>query len=274
MARTKKIGVFDSGFGGLAILKDVVRTMPRYDYVYLGDNARTPYGTRSSAVVYQFTKEAVDFLFAHGCDLVILACNTASADALRKIQQEYLPKRYSKRRRVLGVIVQALEEALERTKNNRIGVIATEGTVASGTFVRELRARSPKTQVFQSSAPLLVPLVEAGEHRSQACALLLKQYIVPLLKRNIDTLILGCTHYGHLEQQVKKIVGNNASVISEGPVIAKKLKDYLARHPEVESVLSRTSKCHFYTTDMSERFRKLGKLFFGRPISPKKISLA
>ena len=267
------IGVFDSGFGGLAILKDIVKKLPQYRYVYLGDNARTPYGTRSSEVVYEFTKQAVDFLFAHNCRLIVLACNTASADALRKIQQEYLPEKYSGKR-VLGVIVPAIEEAIGRTKNRRIGVIGTEGTVSSKTFIRELQQRDSKVKVFQQAAPLLVSLVEAGEQNSKACELLLQQYLQPLLKKDIDTLILGCTHYGHLEKQIKKIVGDAVDIISEGPIVARKFKEYLLRHPEIESKLSRKKEITFYTTDMSERFKRLGALFFGRRIVPRRIELS
>ena len=272
MARNKAIGVFDSGFGGLSILKEIVKKLPHYRYVYLGDNARTPYGTRSSAIVYQFTKQAVRFLFSKNCDIVILACNSASAEALRNIQQDYLPKKYPSKR-VLGVIIPALEEATAVTKNKRIGVLATEGTVASDTFARELRTRDPKIRIFQQAAPLLVPLVEAGEHRTRAARLILRRYLVPLLGNSIDTLILGCTHYGHLEKEIQHIVGKKVRVISEGPVVAWKLNEYLSRHPEIESRLSRDRQLTFYTTDMSERFKKLGALFFGRKISPRKTEL-
>ncbi|MEY4747056.1 MAG: hypothetical protein RLZZ416_105 [Candidatus Parcubacteria bacterium] len=271
MARVKAIGMFDSGFGGLSVLREVVKVLPQYDYMYLGDNARTPYGTRSSDLVYEFTKQAVDFLFSRRCDLVILACNTASADALRKIQQEYLPKKYP-RKRVLGVIVPALEEAIEATKNNRVGVLATEGTVVSKTFPREMKLRAPKIRVFQQAAPLLVPLVEAGERKTPAAKPILENYIRPLLKKNIDTLILGCTHYGHLEKEIKRIVGKKIRLVSEGPVVARKLNLYLERHPEIESRLTRGKRRTFYTTDLSERFKRLGAVFFGTAIRPQKIT--
>lgn len=272
MTRTKKIGVFDSGFGGLAILKSIVKELPQYDYVYLGDNARMPYGTRSPQTVHTFTLQAVEFLFDHDCELVVIACNTASADALRKIQREYVPRR-GKEKRVLGVIVPAVQEAVERTKNKRIGVLATEGSVRSQAFVRELKLKDSSMYIFQKAAPLLVPLVEAGEFRSKPAEMILRNYLKPLLAKGIDTLILGCTHYGHMENSIKKIVGKNVTVVSEGHVVAKKLRDYLSRHPELEKRLSRRKRREFYSTDLSDRFQRLGALFFGKRISSKKISL-
>ena len=271
--RTQSIGVFDSGFGGLSVLKEIVKALPEYDYVYLGDNARAPYGSRSKEVVYEFTKQAVDFLFTHGCDLVVLACNTASAEALRKIQREYLPKKYGPHKRVLGVIVPAIEETVVRTTNGRVGVIATQGTVRSGAFSRELNKASPGIQVFEEACPLLAPLVEAGEHRSKTADLMLARYLTPLLRKHIDTLVLGCTHYGHLEGKIRKIVGKNIAIISEGKIVAKKLQQYLVRHSELEGALARRSKLKFYSTDIGERFDDLGTIFFGAPVVSKKAKL-
>ncbi|MBI4088062.1 glutamate racemase [Candidatus Kaiserbacteria bacterium] len=265
MARRASIGVFDSGFGGLAILKDVVKKLPQYSYVYLGDSARAPYGPRSSEDIYAFTVQAIEFLFAKKCDLVILACNTTSAEALRKIQQTYLPKKHPTKR-VLGVIVPALEEAAARSHSGRIGVIATEGTVASGTFPREMNLRRKDARVFQQAAPLLVPLVEAGEHRTKEANELLIQYLRPLLAENIDTLILGCTHYGHLATRIKKIIGKRTSLISEGPVVARKLAAYIMHHSEIESGLMRKKCVVFYSTEPSLHFRKLGTEFYGNTI--------
>jgi len=266
------IGVFDSGFGGLAILKEIVKRLPQYNYLYLGDTARTPYGSRSQEVIYNFTKQAVDFLFKKGCPLVILACNTASSEALRKIQQGYLRSNYPERR-VLGVVIPAAEAAKETTKNNRVGVIATEGTVNSGSFEREVKKLNPKIKVFQQGCPLLVPIIEAGEQNSKIADLALQKYLKPLLAKKIDTLILGCTHYGILEQQIKKIVGKNIQVISEGKVVAQKLEHYLKRHPEINSRLSKKSQQVFLTTDLTDKFQKLGSRFFGKLIRPKKINL-
>lgn len=270
--RNASIGVFDSGFGGLAILKEIQKMLPQYRYVYLGDTARTPYGTRSKEVVYQFTLQAIDFLFKHNCEIIIIACNTASAEALRRIQQEYLPKKYPNRR-VLGVLIPAAEEAVLRTKNRRIGVLATEGTVQSGAFPREIRKIGVGVSIFQQAAPLLVPLVEEGEHRSKAAELIVRKYLRPLQDKGIDTLILGCTHYGHLEGLVKKIVGKNIKIISEGRVVAGKLKDYLKRHPEIESRLTKKRQIVFYSTDLTDRFKRLGKVFFGKPVQPAPAEL-
>ena len=271
-SRKNFIGVFDSGFGGLDILRGIVKKLPDYNYIYLGDTARAPYGTRSQETVYKFTEQAVDFLFKKRCQLVILACNTASSEALRKIQREYLPKKYPGKK-VLGVVIPASEEASVKTFNNKIGVIATSGTVKSGAFKSELEKLNPKTRVFQQAAPLLVPLVEAGEHNSKAAVLILKNYLAPLFKNNIDTLILGCTHYGVLEEKIKRIVGRNIKVISEGEIVAIKLKDYLKRHPEIENKIGKNSKIDFYTTDLTDNFSVLGSRFFGGKINPKKIQL-
>lgn len=271
---TGPIGVFDSGFGGLEVLKHIVKKLPQYDFIYLGDTARTPYGSRSQEVIFNFAGQAVEFLFkgacpelAEGCPLVILACNTASSEALRKIQQEYTSPK------VLGVIIPAVERATELTKNNRVGVIATEGTVQSGAFERELKKRNPKIKVFQKACPLLVPIVEAGEHNSEIAKLALQKYLKPLLAKKIDTLILGCTHYGILEKQIKKIVGKNIFVISEGKIVAEKLVDYLNRHPEIETCLTKRSQRVFLTTDLTDKFQTLGTQFFGKKIKPEKISL-
>ncbi|MCX6789424.1 MAG: glutamate racemase [Candidatus Gribaldobacteria bacterium] len=266
------IGVFDSGFGGLSILKEIVRSLPQYDYLYLGDTARTPYGTRSQEVIYQFTEQSVDFLFKRGCRLIILACNTASSEALAKIQQDYLPKHYFDCR-VLGVLIPAAEQAVAKTKNNRVGVIATSGAVNSLAFIREIKKIKPSIQVFQNPAPLLVPLVEEGEHNSPMIDLAIAKYLKPLLQKNIDTLVLGCTHYGILEKKIKQIVGSKIAVISEGKVVAKKLADYLSRHPLIEQQLSRNGHLEFLTTDLTDKFQKLGSQFFGSDIKPRTIQL-
>ncbi len=270
--RNKFIGVFDSGFGGLTILRTIVKELPEYNYIYLGDTARTPYGSRSQELIYAFTKQAVDFLFARDCELVILACNTASSDALRKIQQEYLPARYPNKK-VLGVLIPAAEEAVTRTKNKRIGVIATEGSVRSGAFVREITKRDSSIKVFQNACPLLVPLVEANEHNSKAAGIMLKEYLTPLLRRKIDTIILGCTHYGVLERQIKTIAGPNVQIISEAKIVPQKLKSYLARHPEIQEKLGRSGRRQFYTTDNTPHFSKLGITFFGASIKAEHVAL-
>lgn len=267
----KAIGIFDSGFGGLTITKSILKELPEYDFVYLGDTARVPYGNRSRDVIYEFTKQAVDFLFINNCELVILACNTASSEALRKIQQEYLSKNYPNKR-VLGVVIPASEYAAEKTKNGKVGVIATEGTVKSGAFKRELRKQNPKIKVFQNACPLLVPIIESGEQNSEVADIMLKKYLKPLLAKDVDTLILGCTHYGILESKIKKLIGEKVTVISEANVVAKKLKDYLKRHPEIDKKLSKKSKQIFYSTDVTENFSTLGSKFIGRKIKTKKAN--
>ncbi|MCR4275000.1 MAG: glutamate racemase [Candidatus Campbellbacteria bacterium] len=272
LSKNKCIGVFDSGFGGITILRGIVRKLPEYNYLYVGDTARTPYGTRSKELVYEFTKQAVDFLFAHNCELIIFACNTASSDALRRIQREYVPKYYP-HKKVLGVLIPAAEEAVAQTKNKRIGVVATSGTVQSGAFVREITKLDPKIQVFQNACPLLVPIVEEGAHNSQVTTLLLKGYLKPLITKNIDTLILGCTHYGILENKIRKICGSRITLISEGRVVPKKLKDYLTRHPKIERKISRNGTVRFYSTDLTPKFITLGSTFFGKKIKVQKITL-
>ncbi|MBI2048792.1 MAG: glutamate racemase [Parcubacteria group bacterium] len=273
MGQKKYIGVFDSGFGGLDILRGIIKTLPQYDYIYLGDTARTPYGTRSPEIVYKFTKEAVDFLFAKNCTLVLLACNTASSDALRKIQKKDIPRLYPDKK-ILGVLIPAAEEAVLRTKNKRVGVIATDGTVKSGAFVRELKKLDPQIRVFQKGCPLLVPLVEAGEQNTEAARLILQNYLRPLIAKNIDTLILGCTHYGILKRAVQNIVGSRVHVVSEAETVPQKLKAYLAKHDEREKQIGKNGKIHFYTTDLSPKFQRLGSRFFGKPIHAQKITLA
>jgi len=273
MARNKSIGIFDSGFGGLSVMKGIVKELPDYNYIYLGDSARVPYGTRSKETVYKFTKQAINFLFKKGCGLVIVACNTASSDALRLIQQKHVPKHYASKK-VLGVLIPAVEEACEKTKNRRIGVMATEGAVKSGAFIRELRKIDPKIKVYQKACPLLVPIVEAGEHNSKIADITLKKYLRPLIDKKIDTLILGCTHYGILEPKIRKIVGKDIKIISESKIVARKLKNYLEKHDEIEKKLARKHKRIFYSTDLTKNFEILGSQFFGQKIKSQKATIA
>jgi len=270
--KKNSIGIFDSGFGGLEILREIVKELPQYNYIYLGDTARAPYGNRSQEQIYDFTKQAVDFLFKRNCGLIILACNTVSSEALRKIQREYLPKYYPEKR-VLGVIIPAAESAVKATENNRIGVIATSGTIVSNAFQRELKKLDSRIQIFQQACRLLVPIVEAGKQDSKDTEMILRNYLKPLVNENIDTLVLGCTHYGFLENQIRKIVGDRINIISEGKIVAEKLKDYLERHSETKDILAENSEIEFLTTDLSDKFKTLGTNFFGEPINPKKVSL-
>lgn len=267
--KNMKIGIFDSGLGGLEVLREIVKELPDYSYVYLGDTARFPYGSRSPNLVYKFTDQAVKFLFNQECQLIVLACNTASSEALRKIQQKYLLKRSDKK--VLGVIIPAVEEAVEFTKNNRIGIMATEGTVASGSFGREIKKLKPSIGVFQNACHLLVPIIEAGEEDSIIAKLAIKHCIQPLLKKGIDTLILGCTHYGLLEKGIKNEIGEGINIISEGRVVAKKLKNYLERHSEINDLLAKNHEIKFFTTDLTDKFEILGSKFFGKKITCQKV---
>lgn len=271
MSSKSSIGVFDSGFGGLSILKEIVKTLPKYNYVYLGDTARTPYGNRSQEIIYEFTKEGIEFLFQNGCDLVILACNTASSEALRKIQQEFLPKKYPNKK-VIGVIIPGAEEAVTKTKNKKIGVLATPATVSSGAFKREIQKLDNKIKVYEIPAPMLVPLVEAGEDKSESAKILIKKYVDEVCSFGIDTLILGCTHYGILESEIKKCA-KGVTVLSEGKIVEKKLKEYFTRHSEIEKKLSKKQNIKFYTTDSKENFDILGGRFFGKKINSKRIDL-
>jgi len=266
------IGIFDSGLGGLNVMKGLIKELPEYNYIYLGDTARVPYGNRSENIIYEFTKQAVDFLFNSGCEIIIFACNTVSSDALRKIQQEYLPKKYP-RKQVLGVIIPTVEYAILKTKNKRIGVIATKGTVMSDAFKREFLKVDSKVKVFQNPCPLLVPIVEAGEQNSKTVDIILQKYLKPLLIKKIDILILGCTHYGVFKNKIKKIIGGKIKIISEPKIVAKKLKEYLQRHPELNRKLAKNSKYVFCSTDLTDRFEKLGSKIFSRKIKVKKVKI-
>jgi glutamate racemase len=266
------IGVFDSGFGGLVVLREFLQLLPRYDYLYLGDNARIPYGTRSDRVVIRFTRQAVDYLFGQGCQLIILACHTASAKALRTIQQTYLPERYPGRR-VLGVLIPTVEEAVALSPRRRIGVIGTEGTVTSRSFEMELHKLDPRVQVFQQACPLLVPLIEEGEQDWEGTTMILKRYLASIQQADVDTLILGCTHYSILKEKVAAFIGNSTRLICSGQVTGAKLVDYLQRHPEIEAHLSRGGSRRYLTTDLTPRFQHLASLFMGRNLDSEVVEL-
>jgi len=271
MSSKGKIGVFDSGFGGLSILSEIIKKLPEYDYVYLGDTARAPYGSRSQEIIFEFTRQGIDFLFNNGANLVILACNTASSEALRKLQQEYIPKNFPKKK-VLGVVIPGAEEAAQLTQNKCVAILGTEATVSSNAFLREIKKLNPDISVSQVAAPLLVPLIEAGEEKSESARLLIKQYVDEALKDGADTLVLGCTHYGLIEGEIKECV-KGVTVISEGLVVAHKLQEYLNRHSEIESKLSKGGTVEFYTTDQSKKFDEHGSRFFGRGIQSKQVHI-
>jgi len=265
-----KIGVFDSGYGGLTVLKELVEKLPEYNYVYLGDNARTPYGTRSFETVYKYTLQAVKYLFSIDCNLVILACNTASSKALRSIQQNDLPT-LAPNKRVLGVIRPSVEVIENYTKTGVVGVLATSGTVASRSYILEITKISPELKVFQQACPMWVPLVENNEHHSEGADYFVKKYIDELFfqNKNIDTVILGCTHYPLLEDKIRKYLPNGVKILSQGKIVAPSLKDYLFRHTEIKSVLSKNNKCEFLTTDIPLLFDNKAKIFMNNNSIPK-----
>lgn len=264
-----KIGVFDSGIGGLIILKELVAELPDYDYLYLGDTARVPYGGHSPETIYLFTEQATEWLFAQGCEIIIVACNTASAKALRKIQQCFLPGVYADRR-ILGVVIPTVE-SIPASDVQRIGVLATEATVNSEVYIKEFKKLLPEAQIFQQAAPKLVPLIESGNlAEAEKTAL---EYIQPLLTKNIQTLILGCTHYGLLKQKIEAEVPSGVKVISQGDFIPKKLKDYLKRHPEIENKLDKYSKKEFYATKITPEIEKRAKTWFGSEVDFKLVDI-
>lgn len=271
-----KIGIFDSGYGGLTVFKDIVEYLPQYDYIYLGDNARTPYGTRSFEIVYKYTLQAVKKLFELDCQLVILACNTASAKALRTIQQHDLPN-IAPNRRVLGVIRPTVEIIDFHTKTNKVGILATPGTVDSQSYKIEINKFFPKIEVYQQACPMWVPIVENNEHLSDGADYFVNKYIKQLYNQNenIDSIILACTHYPLLIEKIIKYTPKKTKILSQGPIVAKSLFEYLKRHPEIEKKLTKTKKYTFYTTDRTDVFDKMTSIFLSNTmaINSNKIEL-
>lgn len=263
------IGIFDSGYGGLTIMKEIVKALPEYDYIYLGDNARTPYGNRSKETVIRFTEEAVRFLFEADAKLIIIACNVACALALRELQEKYLRNEHSvyKNRKILGVIRPLAEKAVLETKSGRIGVTATRATVASNTFVVELQHQTSSVSVSQQACPLLVPLIEEHWHTKPEARMILKKYLRPLKSHSIDTLILGCTHYPLMLKDFKRIMGKRVNVLDSGKIVAESLVNYLKRHPEIKSQLSKNNTRKFLTTDNAERFKEFVEMLGGIEIT-------
>jgi len=265
-----KIGVFDSGLGGLFVLRSVIKKLPKYDYIYLGDTKRLPYGNRSQKTIYEFTKEAVEYLFKKDCQLVVLVCNSASAQALRKIQKEYLPKHYPERR-VLGVIVPAVESVLQDKKLKRVGILATTSTVNSGVYIKEIKKINSRVKVFQQAAPLLVPLIENGG--LEWVEPILKHYLAPLLIKKVNAVVLGCTHYPILKSKIRKMAGKGVKIISQDEIIPRKLADYLKRHPEIDKKLAKNKRREFLVTDITDNFQKTAKKWFGKDVKLKLVDL-
>lgn len=268
------IGVFDSGYGGLTILDKIREVLPEYDYIYLGDNARAPYGTRSFEVVYEFTRQAVNKLFDLGCHLVILACNTASAKALRSIQMNDLPG-IDPARRVLGVIRPTVECVGEISKNQHIGVLATAGTIKSESYPLEIHKLFPEIQVSGTACPMWVSLVENNESQDEGADYFIRKYINQLLSKDpqIDTVILGCTHFPILLPKIRQYIPEHISVIAQGEYVAESLKDYLKRHPEMNAKCTKNGNCQFYTTEAEEKFSESASTFLKQQISVKHITL-
>ena len=271
---TGPIGVFDSGYGGLTILNDIRKQLPNYDLYYLGDNARTPYGSRSFEVVYEFTLQAVRKLFELGCPLIILGCNTASAKALRTIQQKDLPY-LDPSRRVLGVIRPTAECIGELTHTRHIGVLATAGTIKSESYPLEIKKLFPDIQVTGVPCPMWVPLVENNEFASEGADFFVKKYIQTLLDKDplIDTIILGCTHYPLLFDKIRQFTPSHIRLVAQGEYVATSLTDYLKRHPEIDSRCSKHGSCEFFTTESTEKFRESASIFLQDEINVKNIVL-
>ncbi|RPE08605.1 glutamate racemase [Chitinophaga lutea] len=268
------IGVFDSGYGGLTVLKEIVKELPQYDYIYLGDNGRAPYGIRSFETVYHYTLECVQHLFRMGCHLVVLACNTASAKALRTIQQNDLPK-IDPERRVLGIIRPTTEIVGNHTRSRQVGIFGTSGTVNSQSYPIEIEKFFPDVQVFQQACPMWVPLVENNEYNSEGADYFINKYIRQLLVQSgdIDTIVLGCTHYPLLADKIQEHLPPGITLLSQGELLAKSLAGYLRRHPEMQAKCSTGGGRTFYTTDDTETFDRQAGIFFGDSITSRHLAL-
>lgn len=268
------IGVFDSGYGGLTVLKEMAALLPHYDFLYMGDNARAPYGNRSFETVYQYTWQAVQWFFEQGCPLVILACNTASAKALRTIQQTNLPI-FAPDKRVLGVIRPTSEIIGNYTKTKSVGVLATNGTVLSESYIIEINKFFPDIKVTQQACPMWVPLIENNEYQNSGADYFIKKDIESLLKKapEADTFLLACTHYPLLMQKIEKLLPGGTTLLSQGSIVSKSLADYLKRHPEIDHLLTKNATRNFYTTDSAADFNKHAAIFYGQKINADHIDL-
>lgn len=268
------IGVFDSGYGGLTVLKEIVKALPQYDYIYLGDNARTPYGNRSFETVHEYTLQCVKWFFEQGCSLVILACNTASAKALRTIQQNDLPK-LNDGKRVLGVIRPTTEVIGNFSQTKNIGVLATQGTVSSGSYPIEIEKFFPESKVYQEACPMWVPLVENNEHNNPGADYFIQKNLQQIFEKakDIDVLLLACTHYPLLKEKIQQYLPAGVQLVSQGEIVANSLANYLQRHAEIEEKCSQQGKRVFYTTDSTEDFDNHASIFFGEAVHSKHLDL-
>jgi glutamate racemase len=270
----RPIGVFDSGYGGLTVLRELVNHLPQYDYLYLGDNARAPYGVRSFETVYRYTLQCVEWLLKQDCPLIILACNTASAKALRTIQQKDL-QHLNPAARILGVIRPTTEVIGTYTKTKNIGILATNGTVQSQSYLMEIRKFFPDVKIEQEACNMWVPLVENNEYSEAGADYFVEKHLHNILSRNkdIDTLLLACTHYPLLKEKIKSHLPENVKLVSQGEIVAASLKDYLERHAEIETRVSREGKRIFYTTDSPADFDDKATIFFGESIRSAHLDL-
>lgn len=277
MSNPSPIGIFDSGYGGLTVMREIVNQLPQYDYLYLGDNARAPYGPRSFETVYRYTLQCVNWFFAQGCPLVILACNTASAKALRTIQQKDLVHMDDPTKRVLGVIRPTAEVIGNYTRSGHIGILGTSGTVSSGSYVIEIEKFFPQVRVFQQACPMWVPLIENREYETDGADYFVRKCIDQLLKQSteIDTILLACTHYPLLINKIRNHVPAGVRVLPQGGIVAESLMDYLNRHPEMEVRLSRGNPGfrRFFTTDSTEDFDSHASIFYGKEVRSEHVEL-
>jgi len=272
MQNSSPIGIFDSGYGGLTVFRSIVNKLPDYNYIYLGDNARSPYGDHSFDTIYKYTLECVEWLFAKGCQLVILACNTASAKALRTIQQKDLPVKYPGRR-VLGVIRPTAEVIDAYTQTKQVGVMGTRGTVNSQSYLLEINKFFPEIKVFQQSCPMWVPLIENNEHLEPGADFFIKEYCNQLLGQSagIDCVLLACTHYPLLMPKLKEVFPDHINILTQGEIVANSLIDYLDRHPEIEEKLAKNGERHFYTSGDPLSFDEHASIFFGEALKSDKM---
>jgi glutamate racemase len=274
MQAKNPIGVFDSGYGGLTVLKEIVKELPAYDYLYMGDNARAPYGPRSFDTVYQYTLECVQWFFSQGCELVILACNTASAKALRTIQQKDLPH-IDPSKRVLGVIRPTTEVIGSYSKTGKVGVLGTTGTVQSDSYPIEIARFFPQIKVYQEACPMWVPLIENNEYNKPGADYFVQKHLQNILNttQGIDTLLLACTHYPLLIDKIRQFVPEEITVLSQGQIVAKSLAAYLHNHPELSNKCSKNGQRLFFTTDSTVDFDNHAGIFFGQPVASKHLDL-
>lgn len=268
------IGIFDSGSGGLTVLKNIIETLPSYDYLYLGDNARAPYGTRSFDTIYHYTLECIKYLFSQNCPLIILACNTASAKALHTIQQKNLPK-VAPNKRVLGVIRPTAEVIGQYSETGHVGVLGTSGTVNSGSYVIEIEHQFPELEVYQQACPMWVPLVENNEYNHPGADYFVKQAIEKIQSQSdqIDVLLLACTHFPLLMEKIQAQVNDDITILSQGEIVAQSLADYLHRHPEIDKSCSKNGAKRFLTTDSTEDFDAHAKTFFGEEVQSEFVEI-